>query len=213
MEYSAVIVAAGSGTRMKLGYNKVYAPLKDDKTILETTVSVFAEDPDCRQIVVVTDADMYYEKVGNFFEGKVVLAQGGNTRQESVYHGLCAAVCDTVMIHDGARPYVDEDCLKRLKNVLETDDAALLMVPVKDTIKVVKDGIALETPDRSTLYAAQTPQAFRTDLILSCMRQAFKEGFIGTDDASLVEKYGNVPVRVVEGSYANIKITTPEDLK
>ena len=117
------------------------------------------------------------------------------------------------MIHDGARPFLSQDLLDSIKNTLTTEDACLLMVPCKDTIKKVIDGYVETTYDRSTLMAAQTPQAFKTDLILSCTKKAMEENYTGTDDASLVEKYSDVKVKAVEGSYANIKITTIEDLR
>lgn len=212
MKYTALIVAAGSGTRMKLGYNKVYMKLDDGKTLLEKTMSVFAEDPDCTQIVVVTDPLLFRDEIGETTVGKIVVAQGGSTRQESVHHGLMAVLENTVFIHDGARPFLSKEVLERLKKTMETEKAALLTVPCKDTIKKCVDGYITETYDRSTLVCAQTPQAFVTDLIISCMDRALCEGFTGTDDASLVEKYSDVRVKAVEGDYANLKVTTPEDI-
>lgn len=197
---------------MKLGYNKVYAELKDGRGILDTTVSVFLNDPDCEQIVIVTDIQDYLLHHG-IMNGKITLCKGGSSRQESVHNGLLAVTMDHVMIHDGARPFIEQEELDALKETLETQDACLLMVPCKDTIKKVIDGFVAETYDRSTLMAAQTPQAFKTSLIRRCMKRAIDEGFTGTDDASLVERYSTVRIKAVEGSYSNIKITTPEDLK
>lgn len=213
MEYSALIVAAGSGTRMQLGYNKVYYPFPDGRTILEHTMAAFLQDEDCRQVVVVTDIDEYRRRISSRSIGRIVLVQGGATRQESVCHGLEAVLCDHVMVHDGARPYLDQDCLSRIKEALQSEDAVCLMVPVKDTIKQVQNGYVAATLERSTLMAAQTPQAFRTQLLLDAMKAAEHEGFTGTDDCSLVERYGHARVKAVLGSYANLKITTPEDLR
>lgn len=213
MKYSAVIVAAGSGTRMKLGYNKVYARIQGNDTILEKTMSVFLNDPDCQQVVVVTDPDTFQKEVSSRIPGRIVLAKGGATRQESVASGLGAVMSRYVMIHDGARPYITQELLHSLKNELEHHDAVIPGVPCKDTIKVVKDGYIEKTIPRDTLMAAQTPQAFRTDLILTCMHKAIIDGYTGTDDAELVEKYSDTKIKVIEGSYKNIKITTPEDLK
>jgi len=210
MKYSALIVAAGSGSRMNLGFNKVYAKLQDDKTILETTIQVFEKDTDCEEIIVVTDQEDFEKYIGH--KENVLIVNGGNTRQQSVSNGLQNVHTDYVFIHDGARPYVDEDSLNRLKQSLEVNKAALLAVPCKDTIKVTKDGFVENTPDRSTLIAAQTPQAFETKLILSCMKMAEEAGFTGTDDCSIVERFSQEKIAVVEGSYANIKITTKEDL-
>ena len=212
MRYSALVVAAGSGSRMKLGYNKVYMRLNDGKCLLEKTLSVFMDDPDCSQIVVVTDPALFRQQIGEKTVGKLVVARGGATRQESVHNGLMAVLEDTVMVHDGARPFLKKEVLDRLKKAMETEDAALLMVPCKDTIKRVKDGYVEETYDRSTLACAQTPQAFDTSLLIRCMHCANEEGWTGTDDASLVERYGNVRIKAVEGDYANLNVTTPEDI-
>ena len=214
MKYTAVIVAAGSGTRMKLGYNKVYAKMRDGRTILNHTMDVFRADKDCIQIVVVTESLAYYQNMEGDWPGMITLAKGGKTRQESVRNGLLAAIGEYVMIHDGARPYLDQKSLKRIKKALKTDDAVLLTVPCKDTIKKIDvEGYVELTYDRSTLAAAQTPQAFKTSLLMECMAKAEQAKFTGTDDCSLVEAFSDVRVRTVEGSYANIKITTPEDME
>lgn len=213
MKYSAVIVAAGVGQRMKLGFNKAYAKLSTGKTIIETTVEVFLQDPDCKQIVLVTDMEDPYSKQLSDQYGRLVVARGGATRQESVYSGLKGTLCDYVLIHDGARPYVSLELIERIKRALETEKAALLAISSKDTVKRVKDGYVLETYPRSELMLAQTPQGFETDLILECYKKAKKEGYLATDDASLVEYYSDVPVKIVEGSPSNFKITTPDDLR
>ena len=213
MKYSTILVAAGRGERMKLGFNKVYARLDDGRTILEHAMDVFLNDEDCVQITVVTEADDYYHNVKGFWPGRITLTKGGATRQESVANGLDTVIAEYVMIHDGARPFLDKESLQRLKNAMETEQAALLCVPMKDTVKVVIDGYVTDTPDRSTLMSAQTPQAFRTSLLEECMARAFADGFTGTDDTSLIERYSDVKVKAVEGSYGNLKITTPEDLR
>lgn len=212
MKYSVVIVAAGKGSRMKLGYNKVYAPLPNGKAILAETMSIFQQDEDCTEIIVVTEPETFLHMTKGHWPSKVVVASGGATRQESVSHGLMAVKEDIVMIHDGARPYLDKDSLSALKKTMETEEAACLSMPCKDTIAVVKDGYIYQALDRSTLCAAQTPQVFRTSLIMQCMRKAVQEHFVGTDDCSLVMKWSQAKIAVVEGSYANKKITTPEDL-
>lgn len=211
MEYSAVIVAAGSGTRMHLGYNKAYYRMKDGRTILDHTLDVFRKDQECSQIIVVTDSNDFRSCMEQ--DGRIVLASGGASRQESVFHGLMAAAQDVVLIHDGARPYLPEECLEEIKKAMETEQAACLMVPCKDTIKHVEGDYIVETYERSTLRCAQTPQAFRTKLIISCMQKAMEDGYTGTDDCSLVERYSSVKIKAVMGSYENYKITTPEDLK
>ena len=211
MKYSVLIPAAGEGRRMELGYNKVFYRM-DDRTVLEHTMDVFLMDPDCEEIVVVTDCALYCRSIPQG-RGKVVLARGGQTRQESVYNGLKAVISDVVLVHDGARPYLPQDCLRAVKNAMETEDAVCLAVPSKDTVKCVRNGYIESTPDRRTLYNAQTPQAFRTELLRQCMEEAIKDGFTGTDDCSVVEHCSNARIRIVAGSYENIKLTTPEDIR
>lgn len=212
MKYSVVIAAAGSGSRMGLGYNKVYYPV-NDRPLLAYTIDVFEKDEDCVDIVVVTDVDTFNEKmVGEKFY-KVSVVAGGSSRQESIYHGLQKVKEDIVMIHDGARPHITQDLLDKLKEAMTKEKGAILMVPCKDTIKVVENGYIVKTIPRETLMAAQTPQVFYTSDILSCMKKAIDEGYTGTDDASLIERYLNIKVACVLGNYNNLKVTTPEDLK
>lgn len=213
MNYSVVIVAAGSGTRMGLGYNKVYAKLQDGEYIIEKSIHTFLQDEDCKQVVIVTDPLTYRNKIQKRVVGKIVLCTGGKTRQESVYHGLEAVLEDVVFIHDGARPYVSLENIQSLKNAMETEQAAILGIPCKDTIKKAVDGYIVETYDRSLLIAAQTPQVFNTELLIDCYEAAMKDGYLGTDDASLVEKYSSQKIKVVTGSEENIKITTKNDLR
>ncbi len=210
MNYDVVIVAAGSGTRMGLGYNKVYYR-PGENTILEQTMSVFLADEECKHVVVVTEPELYRTEI-HLEDNRICVTSGGDTRQESVEHGLAQVQEEYVLIHDGARPFLSQECLKRIKDALKTNDAVCPVIPVKDTIKVTEDGYVRETLPRSILAAAQTPQAFRTELLRECMAQASADGYTGTDDCQIVEHYSSVKVCVTEGDYTNIKITTPEDL-
>ncbi len=213
MEYSAVIVAAGTGSRMGLGYNKLLFQLKNGNTILEETVSKFYEDQRCKQIIIVaSEYDM--ETFQTMFKDKPVeFTVGGSTRQDSVYEGLKKVKQEYVFIHDGARPWISKDCINRIVETLKTKDACLLMMPVKDTIKVVENGKIVNTPQRSTLYLAQTPQAFLTKKIIEAYDQAYAKGIQATDDAQIMELCGNCEVYMVEGSYENMKVTTKEDIE
>lgn len=210
MKYSAVILAAGSGERVGLGYNKLLYMLKN-QTMIETTVEVFEQDEDCQEIVLVI-SKKDEEVMHNLFKERVKFVFGGTTRQESSYNGVNVVKTEYVMIHDGARPYVSMQELERCKEGLEESDACLLMVPVKDTIKRVVDGRVEETFDRSTLMAALTPQCFKTTLIQTCLKKAITSHTVFYDDASVVEKLSDVKVKAILGEYANIKITTKEDL-
>lgn len=208
--YSAVILAAGSGTRLGLGYNKLLYEL-DGKTIIERTVNVFKKDKDCKEIILVISKNDEYS-MKKIFEDSVKYVFGGATRQESSYNGVSQATYDIVMIHDGARPYVSQKELDGCKEKLKECDACLLMVPVKDTIKFVENGIVKTTPNRNNLMAALTPQCFKTSLIKECLEKAMNSTETFSDDASVVEKMSDIPVHVVQGEYSNIKITTKEDL-
>lgn len=211
MHYSAIILAAGSGNRMGLGFNKLLYSL-DHQTIIEKTVQVFEQDQDCTQIIlVISNQDLIQMK--QLFHERVEYVIGGAQRMESSYQGVCQAFEKMVMIHDGARPYVSLEELEACKKMMETAKACLLMVPVKDTIKVVSHQQVVSTLNRNELMAALTPQCFEKELIQSCLEKALHSNQSFTDDASVVEYYSSEPVRMVLGSYANIKITTLQDLK
>lgn len=212
MKYTAVIVAAGMGSRLKLGYNKVFYTMKDGMTVLEKTVRCFDQHELCQQIVVVTQKENFNQCQFQCSK-ELILCEGGSTRSDSVINGLARVKQEYVLIHDGARPFVTQKSLDALCACLQENEACILAVPCKDTIKVVHQGVICDTPDRSTLYQAQTPQAFKTGLLQTCYQQAKQQNLMLTDDASCVEKISAVNVMIVEGDYANIKITTAEDLK
>lgn len=210
MKYSCVICAAGSGSRMNLGYNKVFYPISDDKTVLDLTISVFDQDEDCDEIIVVTQKENF-ERV--FSSSKLKLTEGSSTRSLSVFEGLKLVSNEIVMIHDGARPYVTLKNLNDIKECLEEHDACLLAVPCVDTIKVVDGTTVVQTPKRATLWNAQTPQAFKTELIKGAYQKSFDLNIEVSDDASVVECCTDTPVQIVKGDYQNIKITNPQDIK
>lgn len=213
MNYSVIVVAAGKGTRTGLTYNKVFYKI-GNVPIITQTLKPFIEDQDCAKIILAISLQERKEFEDIIQSEKVVYVKGGATRQESAYHALQQVTTDYVMIHDGVRPFLKEEQIAAIKNALETEDAALLMVPLIDTIKEVKDGYVVHTPNRSDYMCAQTPQAFRTELILHCHEEARKHPDItASDDAMLVELFSDTKIRVVEGSYDNIKVTTPKDLK
>ena len=214
---TAVIVAAGKGKRMGTDISKQFLPLCG-KEILTHTVEVFEKADRIRDIVLVTGTDSLQDVQDMVWEygwQKVIsVVAGGKERQDSVWNGLQAVSEDTeiVLIHDGVRPFVTEEILDlSIETAVEMGGCAA-GVPAKDTIKVCNsENIAIDTPDRSTLWQIQTPQTFRKELIVKAYEQAKAEGFVGTDDASLAENSG-YSVKVIMGSYRNIKITTKEDL-
>jgi 2-C-methyl-D-erythritol 4-phosphate cytidylyltransferase len=147
-------------------------------------------------------------------EPRLRLIVGGETRQESVANCLAevSAECDIVAVHDAARPLLTASITSDVLNRARETGAAIAAVPAKDTVKLCSgDGIVTDTPDRSRVWLVQTPQCFSRELLVSAHEKARAEGYLATDDAALVERFG-APVHVVMGSYENIKVTTPEDL-
>jgi 2-C-methyl-D-erythritol 4-phosphate cytidylyltransferase/2-C-methyl-D-erythritol 2,4-cyclodiphosphate synthase len=201
---------------MGLRDNKVLLPLRG-RPILSHSLACFDSMDEIAEVVVVTnlrDQEAMAKLVGMDVvhkEAKVVL--GGVERQDSVYFGLKALSEDTewVIIHDGARPFITPDLVRRGLVATREYLAVGIAVRVKDTIKKVKDGLVIETPDRSLLWAMQTPQIFSYALIVQAHEEARSKGVTSTDDCALLESMGH-PVHIVEGDYANLKITTPEDL-
>lgn len=214
----AIIPAAGTGSRMQTGVNKQYL-LLDGQPILAHTLALFEHHPGIDRICIVVPAgEIDYcraEIVHRYGLIKVsAMIAGGPTRQDSVanaLYGCGAAADDLVVIHDGARPLLTAPLLDDLLVAAAACGAATLGVPVKDTIKRVRAGMIIATPERSELWQVQTPQAFRFELLCAAHHQARVDGFIATDDAMLVERLPH-GVAMVPGSYRNIKITTPEDL-
>lgn len=215
---SAIIVAAGKGKRMGQGFNKQYIILRE-KPIVAHTLEVFEKSSYIDDIIlVVPKEEMAYaekEVVSKFNLRKVTkIIGGGKERQDSVYNGLLAVDnnCKIVMVHDGVRPFVNEDLIKKSIEKTKKTGAVILAMPVKDTIKIInsKDEV-VDTPNRKKLWAVQTPQTFLYEVLKSSYDRAQKEHIFATDDSMIVEKSGYV-VKKIEGSYKNIKITTPEDL-
>ena len=212
MDYSALIVAAGSGQRMGLGYNKVFYPLEEGVTVLQKTLQIFIEDYRCKQIVLVMSKENLPQAVEDNGTKKILYVLGGKTRQESVFNGLMAVSENQVLIHDGARPYLKKESLDQLLVTLKTEKACILAVAVKDTIKEVNQGYIIKTPPRNQLMQAQTPQAFETTLIRESYKKARNANTEVTDDAQIVELFGDTKIKIIEGDYGNKKITTMEDI-
>jgi len=216
----AVIVAAGAGKRMNAPVGKQYLPI-GGKPMLVHALEAFERTAAVDAVALVVpaaDLDEGRRLAERYGLRKVIaVAPGGAERQHSVRSGLEALVAARpdlawVLVHDAARPLVTPEVIERTLAAARETGAAVPGVPVKDTIKTVDDGgRVLETPERGRLRAVQTPQAFRADLLLRAHRQAEADGFLGTDDAVLVERLG-VPVRVAEGDPRNVKVTTPDDL-
>ncbi len=214
---SVIIPAAGQGKRFGAGTNKAFVSLAG-KTILERTVAAFSDLPEVSEIIIVIAPDELDEikRQVKFYPRQDIIkaVAGGSERQYSVENALAAIRDDAeiVLIHDGARPLISRRVIHQVIKAVRDNSAAIVAVPVKDTIKVVDSGgFVTSTPVRSELWAVQTPQGFKRSLLIQAYKKAREENFLGTDDSSLVERLG-IPVKIVPGEYENIKITTPEDL-
>ncbi len=223
----AIVLAAGQGKRMNASVPKQYLLIRE-KPILYYTLKTFEDSFVDEIILVVGEGEEGYCRKNfvdeyNFAKVSAIIT-GGRERYHSVYQALSYIFStqkgeSLVFIHDGARPFVSEAILQRAYEAAEGKGACIVAVPVKDTIKVIgKEGIVQSTPDRATLWSVQTPQAFAYSKIKAAydkmmdMEQNGQLDISVTDDAMVMETFGDIPVCVVEGSYENIKITTPDDL-
>ena len=215
IDLGAVIVAAGNGTRMGTAEKKQFL-MVNGKPILAWTVDVFQAMPEVKQMVIVTaEADRdRCESLGLISGWNKVRAivNGGLDRQTSVLAGVRALNNEWILVHDGVRPLVSEDAVRRCLQAAEKHGAAVLAVPVKDTIKKVDEqGFVIDTPDRSSLWAMHTPQVFRRDVLIAAIERAIAKGEVATDDAAAVERLGH-RIYLVKDEETNLKITTPSDL-
>lgn len=215
---TSIICAAGMSTRMNTKVSKQLIPLRG-KPIIVYTLLAFEEATLVDEVVLVVNKGVmgYYKRniIERYGIKKVKrIVAGGVTRQESVYNGLQRVSDQTkiVAIHDGARPLVTPELIDRSIQSLGDKSGLVVSIPVQDTIKIVgRDQVIKETPDRRRIWAAQTPQVFPLEVIRKAHEIARADGFVGTDDGSLVERLG-LEVSVMLGSKENIKITTPLDL-
>lgn len=212
-QVTAILVAAGASRRM--GFDKLSYRLSDGQTVLEKSCHALASHPAVTQVVLVAGANrVQCEQIAAACPKPCVVVEGGATRADSVRNGLQAAEGELVAIHDAARPFVSQSVITAALEAAARTGAAAPAVPVKDTIKIVGEGNQVEaTPDRSTLYAVQTPQCFSRQKYLQALASVTGEKARQvTDDCSLFELAG-MPVVLTEGSYGNYKITTREDLQ
>jgi 2-C-methyl-D-erythritol 4-phosphate cytidylyltransferase len=215
---SAIIVAAGKGIRMKGTMRKQYLDLSG-RPVLAHSIMAFDSCSQVKEIfLVVPKEDIEYcqNKILSLLDlnNQINLVYGGAKRQDSVYNGLQSIDKDTetVVIHDGVRPFIQPEDIKECILGSKKFGACILGIPASDTLKSVDKSDIIETTlPRENIWLAQTPQAFQYDLILKAHETARRDGYIGTDDASLVERLG-ADVKIINGSRFNIKITKKEDL-
>lgn len=225
MKTVAIVLAAGSGSRMKSDVKKQYMEI-GGKPLIYYSLKAFGESIIDDIVLVVSRGDVDYVKkdiVDKYGFDKVkTVVEGGLYRYHSVRLGLEAADsdCDYAFIHDGARPFVDRDIIMRALSAVKEYGACVVGMPAKDTIKIADDkGFAQSTPNRDKVWMVQTPQVFSYKTILELYRRLDREeeelmarGINITDDAMVAEYYSDQKIKLVEGSYNNIKITTPEDI-
>ena len=220
MKTTAIVLAGGSGSRMKTKTKKQYL-LVEGKPVLWYSLHAFEESPLIDAVILVCGAgeeaacrEQFVEKFG-FRKVKAIVA-GGKERYDSVYRGICALEdADYVYIHDGARPFIDNALLCRARDTVEQYHACAAGMTSKDTIKLINEqGFVRETPERKYTWIIQTPQVFEYTLIRGAYEKMYQNmpAVQITDDAMVVETMLCTPVKLYEGSYDNIKITTPEDM-
>ena len=210
-----VLLAAGSGKRMQANKNKVLLSLNGQPLFLHA-LNTFVAAGVVEDIVIVCKPEER-EEIAKHIPSRpctLAYADGGNERQDSVYNGLCALSEDTefVMVHDSARPYISVETIQKCYQTLLKSGSAVVGVYSTDTVKRVADGRIVETLNRAELVGIQTPQCFTREVLLKAHAAAKADDYLGTDESALVERLG-LPVHFVEGDYANIKITTPVDIK
>ncbi|MBQ1506312.1 MAG: 2-C-methyl-D-erythritol 4-phosphate cytidylyltransferase [Erysipelotrichales bacterium] len=211
MAYSVIIAAAGKSTRF--GENKLWYRLKDGKPVIVHTLEKFINDEECSEIIFVTTKE-FVDEYGpeHLYTGKVIITWGGASRQESVYNGLLAVTQDTVLIHDGARPWTMIEDIHALVEKLKEKDAVILTSKVEDTIKKIEGDRIVATIDRDTLRRAGTPQGFHTKTIRACYKELIENGLTVTDDAQCYQLITGEDVYFVDAKGFNGKVTTKDDV-
>ena len=217
-KYAAIVLAAGSGKRMNSQVHKQYLIIQD-RPVLYYSLKEFEDSAVDEIVLVVGKGEVEFcrrEIVDKYGISKVkAIVEGGKERYHSVFEGLKqTSDADYVLIHDGARPFVNQDIIRRCMQEVQKYQACVVGMPVKDTIKIAdEEGYAKQTPDRKNVWMIQTPQTFSYALIYEAYEEMLKtEDTAITDDAMVLERIKGKKSKLIEGSYRNIKITTPEDL-
>lgn len=217
-KYAAIVLAAGSGKRMNSKVHKQYLIIQD-RPVLYYSLKAFEDSAVDEIVLVVGKGEEEFcrkEIVDKYGISKVkAIVEGGKERYHSVFEGLKqTSDADYVLIHDGARPFVNQDIIRRCMQEVQKYQACVVGMPVKDTIKIAdEEGYAKQTPDRKNVWMIQTPQTFSYALICEAYEEMLKtEDAAITDDAMVLERTKGKKSKLIEGSYRNIKITTPEDL-
>ena len=205
MDYSVLIVAAGNAAAKGKSYKRAFASFNEKKSVLGQTVSVFLNDENCKQIVIVASSADLSRVVRSHDSGKIVYVKGAATRMESVLIGLTAISEDVVLIHDGVRPWIRKEYIERLLNRMEDEKACVLAVRPKGTLRRVVDGYVSERIKTNDIVMLQTPQAFNTSFIISSYKKAIHEGYELLDDSEVVATVSDVRIAVEEGDLRNTR--------
>ncbi len=211
MSFSAIILAAGSGKRTGLKYNKVLYEIHE-KRILDYSIDTMKKFPIISEIILVVAQEEYDFFLKEYEDVVDIIVVGGAERQDSVYQALNKAKGDYVITHDGARPFIPLKAFKHMFELVSQYRSVTMGVLVKDTIQEVDGNRVVKTLNRSKLIATQTPQAFEKKLLLDAHIKARQDHYIGTDDTGLIEKYYQISAYYVTGDYRNIKLTTLDDI-
>ena len=213
---TAIFPAAGASRRMGAGTNKIFLEFGGE-SVLVRTLKTFSQSARINFLIVVTNEVEMVTEILNATPNlkPFAVTAGGSERQYSIANGLKLVPNDAeiVLVHDAARPLIDIETIENVIDAAEKFGGAIAAVPEKNTIKIIDaEGFVKSTPPRAELVAVQTPQGFKKEILLRAYEQAKIDNFLGTDDASLVERIGG-KIKIVQSSYKNIKITTPEDIQ
>lgn len=212
--FETILLIAGKGERTNLTYNKVFYKILN-KSLFRYSLETFLNCKECNKVIIVTtpyEIKQVKDEIKDLDTHRIQYTYGGLMRQDSVFEGVKLATRDIILIHDGARPLVQEEQIIAVYESVKQYSSAVLAVKTTDTIKELRDG-KLYTLNRDLLWNIQTPQGLKLDLYKKAIEMAQSEKYYGTDDVSLIEKYLNISPKIVEGSYENIKATTKADLE
>ena len=205
MKYSVLVVAAGKYAAKGISYEKALASFNDSNSVLSQTISVFMNDDQCTQVVIVTNPTDLMTIVQSSESGKILYVKGGATRQESVLIGLTAVAEDVVLIHDGVRPWLRQDYIDQLLVKMETERAAVLAIRPVGAVHHVVDGYLVADIVPENIVLTQSPQAYHTSFIIQCYAKAIRAGIDHLDDAQIVKAVCDEPVAVVAGDLRNAR--------
>lgn len=211
MQYSAIILAAGSGFRTGLNTNKVLLEINGQR-VIDYSLNFFKNDSNCTEMILVVSKHDFQQLYDDYDNKDVKVIIGGTHRQDSVYNGLKIAVNDHVIVHDGARPFILKENVDEISEKLAEYPTITLGVKVKSTVQEIEGNRVVRTLDRNSLILTQTPQGFDKKILIKAHQLAYDDTYYGTDDTVLVERYLGIMACVVEGDYRNIKLTTLEDI-